>query len=154
MRMHMSKDLSTACKTVKLSDSHQAQQGTSYFHGISSETTNSQQICMHMIHIPPGSRPKVHKHTSHETAIYVMSGEAYTFFGDQLQFVEKTSAGDMLFIPANIPHLPINLSAETAIGVVARTDPKQSESVVLLPELEGIAEKVINELKAKIKNSV
>jgi uncharacterized RmlC-like cupin family protein len=83
-----------------------------------------------------------------------MSGEAYTFFGDQLQFVEKTSAGDMLFIPANIPHLPINLSAETAIGIVARTDPKQSESVVLLPELEGIAEKVINELKAKIKNSV
>jgi uncharacterized RmlC-like cupin family protein len=154
MKMEMSKDPSMACKSVKLSDSLKAQQGTSYFHGISSETTNSQQICMHMIHIPPGSRPKVHKHTSHETAIYVISGEAYTFFGDQLQFVEKTSAGDMLFIPANLPHLPINLGNQTAIGIVARTDPNQSESVVLLPELEEIAEKVISELKAKIQNSI
>ncbi|MEN9917563.1 MAG: hypothetical protein RLY40_1516 [Pseudomonadota bacterium] len=150
----MSEDLSATCKTVKLSDMMQAQQGTSYFHGISSETTNSRQICMHMIHIPPGSRPKVHKHTNHETAIYVISGEAYTFFGDQLQFVEKTSAGDMLFIPANLPHLPINLGNQTTTGIVARTDPHQSESVVLLPELEVIAEKVINELKVKIQNSI
>jgi uncharacterized RmlC-like cupin family protein len=150
----MFEDLSLACKAVKLTDSLQAQQGTSYFHGISSETTNSRQICMHMIHIPPGSRPKVHKHTSHETAIYVISGEAYTFFGNQLQFVEKTSTGDMLFIPANIPHLPINFGTETAIGIVARTDPNQSESLVLLPELEEIAEKAINQLKAKIQNSI
>lgn len=147
----MFEELSPACRSVKLSDSLITSQGTNYFHGISSETTNSRQICMHMIHIPPGSRPKVHKHVSHETAIYVVSGEAYTFFGDQLQFVEKTSAGDMLFIPANVPHLPINLGTETAIGIVARTDPNQTESVVLLPELEEIAEKVINQLKAKIQ---
>lgn len=62
--------------------------------------------------------------------------------------------GDMLFIPENVPHLPINLGSETAIGIVARTDPNQSESIVLLPELEEIAEKVIKELKAKIQNSI
>lgn len=147
----MSEELSPACKSIKLSDSFTTTQGTNYFHGISSGTTNSRQICMHIIHIPPGSRPKVHKHLSHETAIYVVSGEAYTFFGNQLQFVEKTGAGDMLFIPANVPHLPINLGTETAIGIVARTDPNQTESVVLLPELEEIAEIVINQLKAKIQ---
>ena len=44
-----------------------------------------------------------------------------------------------MYIPANVPHLPYNLSkTEPAVAVVARTDPNEQESVVLLPELEGI----------------
>ena len=48
-------------------------------------------------------------------------------------------AGDFVYIPANVPHLPYNLSgSEPATAVVARTDPNEQESVVLLPELEAI----------------
>jgi uncharacterized RmlC-like cupin family protein len=38
-----------------------------------------------------------------------------------------------------MPHLPYNLSAtESCVAVIARTDPKEQESVVLLPELDSI----------------
>jgi uncharacterized RmlC-like cupin family protein len=48
-------------------------------------------------------------------------------------------AGDFVYIPANVPHLPYNLSgSEPATAVVARTDPNEQESVILLPELEAI----------------
>jgi uncharacterized RmlC-like cupin family protein len=37
-----------------------------------------------------------------------------------------------------MPHLPYNLSdTESCVAVIARTDPNEQESVVLLPELEA-----------------
>ena len=46
------------------------------FAGISAENTGAQGICMHLLTIPPGGQAKAHLHENHETAIYVMSGEA------------------------------------------------------------------------------
>ncbi len=41
--------------------------------------------------------------------------------------------------PADTPHLAYNRSqTEPATAVVARTDPNEQESVVLLPELDAI----------------
>ncbi len=47
-------------------------------------------------------------------------------------------AGDMLYIPAGMPHLPANVGDQPATAVIARTDPNEQESVVLLPELEAL----------------
>ena len=48
-------------------------------------------------------------------------------------------SGDFLYIPAGVAHLPYNPSAtETCTAVIARTDPNEQESVVLLPELEKL----------------
>jgi uncharacterized RmlC-like cupin family protein len=44
----------------------------------------------------------------------------------------------MLYIPANTPHLPANTSSEPCVAVLARTDPHEQESVVLLPELDAV----------------
>ncbi len=42
-----------------------------------------------------------------------------------------------IFPPAGMPHLPYNPSeTEVATAVIARTDPNEQESVVLLPHLE------------------
>jgi len=50
-----------------------------------------------------------------------------------------TRSGDFVYIPANVPHLPYNLSeTEPCTSVIARTDPNEQESVVLLPELDAI----------------
>ncbi len=49
-----------------------------------------------------------------------------------------TVAGDLIYIPADMPHLPLNLSDRPATAVIARTDPHEQESVVLLPELEHL----------------
>jgi uncharacterized RmlC-like cupin family protein len=38
-----------------------------------------------------------------------------------------------------VPHLPYNPSqTDEAVVVIARTDPNEQESVVLLPELDGL----------------
>ena len=60
------------------------------------------------------------------------------WYGERLEQHLIARAGEFLYIPANMPHLPYNLSAsESCVAVIARTDPNDQESVVLLPELDG-----------------
>jgi uncharacterized RmlC-like cupin family protein len=48
-------------------------------------------------------------------------------------------AGEFLHIPAGVPHLPVNRSqTEPCTAVIARSDPNEQESVVLLPELDAL----------------
>ena len=61
--------------------------------------------------IPPGGRAKAHKHEAHETAIYVLSGEGAMYYGDRLESHLVSRAGDFVYIPANVPHLPYNASS-------------------------------------------
>jgi uncharacterized RmlC-like cupin family protein len=135
------------CRLVRLDDTYDGKQGLTYFCGIAAETDGSKGICMHLLTIPPGGRAKAHMHASHETAIYVLAGEAVALYGDRLQHQTVTKAGDLFYIPAGVPHLPINLKPVSA--VIARTDPNEQESVVLLPELEVYADAAIARLMAK-----
>jgi uncharacterized RmlC-like cupin family protein len=94
---------------------------------------------MQLLTIPAGGRAKAHKHESHETAIYVLTGEGRMWWGERLEHHLVSRAGEFVYIPANVPHLPYNPSAtETCVAVIARTDPNEQESVVLLPELDAI----------------
>jgi uncharacterized RmlC-like cupin family protein len=94
---------------------------------------------MQLLTIPPGGRAKTHKHEAHETAIYVLSGEAGMYYGDNLDQHLVARAGDFVYIPANVPHQPYNMSeTEPSVAVVARTDPNEQESVVLMPELDTL----------------
>jgi uncharacterized RmlC-like cupin family protein len=61
------------------------------------------------------------------------------WYGENLEQHMVIQAGDYLYIPAGMPHLPYNPSqTETATAVIARTDPNEQESVVLLPKLEAL----------------
>jgi uncharacterized RmlC-like cupin family protein len=92
-----------------------------------------------LLSIPPGGRAKAHKHASHETAIYMLSGVGGMWYGDQLEQHILLGPTDFLYIPADMPHLPYNPSAtENAIAIIARTDPNEQESVVLLPHLDAL----------------
>jgi uncharacterized RmlC-like cupin family protein len=53
-----------------------------------------------------------------------------------------------------LPHLPVNLSGKPVSAVISRTDPNEQESVVLLPELEAIAEEKIAALKSAKRRPV
>ncbi len=130
---------SATCKLVRAAEIVVGKQGLSYAPGISSESVGANAIHLELLTIPPGGRAKAHKHAAHETAIYVISGETVTYFGERLEQQFVSRAGDFVYIPANMPHLPLNASAsETAVAVVARTDPNEQESVVLLPELDAL----------------
>ena len=135
------------CLNVKAAEAYRGKQGLEYFAGVSAQTVGSRGICMHLLTVPPGGRAKAHKHLGHETTIYVLSGEGHTLFGNNLENVILSRAGDIVYIPAGVPHLPVNLGTEPLSGVVARTDPNEQESVVLLPELELVAEAIIAKLK-------
>jgi uncharacterized RmlC-like cupin family protein len=126
----------STCRLVRPGNSYDGKQGLSYFEGIASETVGSKGICMHLLTMPPGARAKAHMHEAHETAIYCLSGEVHTWFGDELEEHVIVKAGDLFYIPAGVPHLPANLSDKPASAVIARTDPNEQESVVLLPHLD------------------
>jgi uncharacterized RmlC-like cupin family protein len=70
----------------------------------------------------------------------VLDGTADFWYGDDLREHDRLSAGDFVYIPPGVPHLPVNASdSESARALVARTDPNEQESVVLLPELDGLS---------------
>ena len=125
------------CKIIRPTDTYDGKQGFSYFEGISAESAGAQAICMHMLAIPPGGRAKAHLHENHETTIYVLEGEAEMWYGENLSEHLVVKAGDFLYIPAGMPHLPANRSqTQTCVAVLARTDPNEQESVTLRPDLE------------------
>jgi uncharacterized RmlC-like cupin family protein len=130
--------MSSDCRKIRPDATYAGKQGFRYFEGIAKETTGSEAICMHILRVPPGGRAKAHKHATHETAIYVISGAAEMYWGDRLQHRMETVAGDLVYIPADVPHLPLNRGTEEAVAVIARTDPHEQESVVLLPELDAL----------------
>jgi uncharacterized RmlC-like cupin family protein len=131
------------CRLVRPSDTYDGKQGLTYFEGIASETVGSRAICMHLLTIPPGGRAKVHLHQDHETAIYILQGEAITLWGDTLEERTDLRGGDLFYIPAGVPHLPVNIGNAPVSAVIARTDPNEQESVVLLPELEARADAIL-----------
>lgn len=130
-----------ACQLVRPEGSYVGKQAFTYFAGVSAENTGADAICMHLLTIPPGGRAKAHLHEAHESVIYVLSGHAGMWWGDGLEEHMECSAGDFLYIPAGVPHLPYNASdSEPCTAVIARTDPNEQESVVLRPDLEeGVA---------------
>jgi uncharacterized RmlC-like cupin family protein len=92
---------------------------------------------MHLLTIPPGGKARAHRHEQHETAIYVLSGEAEMWYGENLSERLTVRAGEFLYIPAGTPHLPVNRSqTDPCTAILARTDPHEQESVVLMPDLE------------------
>jgi len=130
----MTEKATQSCVLIPERAGYHGKQGLDYFAGVSAETAGSQKLCMHMVTIPPLARAKPHLHESHESTVYVISGEAGMWYGEGLKEHMWLHAGDFLYIPANVPHLPYNASdSEPCVGIVARTDPNEQESVTLLP---------------------
>lgn len=117
--------------TVRPSDEVLSRQKLPYFVGISEATAGARGISMNLIVIPPGGAAQPHLHRGYETAVYLLQGRVETRFGPGLRKSIINQAGDFIFIPANLPHQPVNLSAtEPARAIVARNDPNEQESVV------------------------
>jgi uncharacterized RmlC-like cupin family protein len=105
-------------------------QGLPIFQGISGQNAGAKAISMNKVVIPPGGAAKAHRHKGYETAIYLLKGRVKTLYGEGLKKSVVNEAGDFLYIPADLPHKPINLSdTESAEAIVARTDPNEQESV-------------------------
>jgi uncharacterized RmlC-like cupin family protein len=86
-----------------------------------SRATGATGIAMKLVVVPPGAAATPHLHRRIETR-----------YGPGLRQSVISEPGDFLFIPADVPHQPVNLSAtEPAMAVVARNDADEEEHVVL-----------------------
>ncbi len=127
------------CRQLRAGEPFTGKQGLQYAVGISAESVGARRIHMQLLTIPPGGRAFAHKHATHETAVYALSGVSHVWHGERLEHHSIVVPGDFFYIPADVPHLPYNPSlTETVTAVIARTDPNEQESVILLPELETI----------------
>ncbi|PKO12767.1 MAG: cupin [Chloroflexi bacterium HGW-Chloroflexi-10] len=118
--------------TVHATTATMTRQQLPNFVGISSATAGSEHLSMNLVVIPPGGAAEPHLHLGYETAIYLVSGRVETRYGPGLRQSMINEAGDFIFIPANVPHQPVNLSTtEPAHAIVARNDPNEQESVVV-----------------------
>lgn len=98
--------------------------------GISEQTAGSTGLSMNLVVIPAGARADPHVHLGYETAIYLLKGRVETRYGENLAKTVVNEAGDFIFIPAGVPHQPINLSeTEAALAIVARNDANEQEHV-------------------------
>lgn len=128
----------TTCRVIRRGETYASKQGFDYFAGASRESANARGLCLHLLEIPPGGRARAHLHENHETAIYVLSGLGEMWYGDDLAEHLTVGAGEFLYIPAGVPHLPANFSVtEPCVAIIARTDPNEQESAVLLPHLDA-----------------
>lgn len=107
-----------------------SKQGLPVFQGISGQNAGAKGISMNRVVIPPGGSAKAHVHKGYESVVYLIKGRVKTLFGEGLKKSVINETGDFLYIPADLPHKPINLSdTEAAEAIVARTDPNEQESV-------------------------
>jgi uncharacterized RmlC-like cupin family protein len=127
------------CRVVQAGERIAGKQSLFYNVGVSAESVGARGMHMQIVTIPPAARAKAHKHEAHETAIYALRGVSHVWHGERLEHHSVLKPGNFFYIPANMPHLPYNPSdTEEVVALIARTDPNEQESVVLLPELEPL----------------
>ncbi len=122
------------CRLIRGGAGFRGKQGLDYFAGVSAETSGATGICMHLLEMPPGASARPHYHGAHETAIFMLEGTAEMRHGPELAEVMRIEAGDFVYIPPGIPHQPYNPTDALARAVLARTDPNEQESVVLMDD--------------------
>lgn len=136
--MSASESLQFGC-VVQGAASYTSKQGSVYAPGISAETAGSKAVFLGIVTIPPEGRTRAHLHARHESAFYLMSGEAVELCtGARLEHREVARPGDYLFIPAGVPHVAVNRGKTPAVFIGVRNEPTAQESVVLLPELDAL----------------
>ncbi len=125
-----------AILTIRPRSSTATRQGLRQFVGISGANSGARGLSMNEVIIPPGGRAAAHRHRGSESAIFLLSGTVRTYYGRCLEKSVVNRSGDFLFIPPDLPHMPVNLStSEPAIAIVARNDANEQEQVELLSEL-------------------
>jgi uncharacterized RmlC-like cupin family protein len=130
---------SVSCRVIRGDSGYRGKQGLNYFAGIGAQNAGAKHLCLHVLVIPAGGRARAHLHENHESAIYLVQGEVDVWWGEQLREHARMQGGDFMYIPPGVPHVPVNASAtQAAEAVIARTDPNEQESVVLLPELDAL----------------
>jgi uncharacterized RmlC-like cupin family protein len=82
----------------------------------------------------PGFRSLPHHHGDAESGVYVLSGHARIYFGENFQEFIEMRTGDFAFVPPRLPHLEANMSTTDELWWLACRTPENI--VVNLPDID------------------
>lgn len=93
------------------------------------------------------AKPHIHRHT--ESILYFTEGWFATLVGPELKPIFH-GPGDLMYVPENVIHVGINLSAEhQAIALEVRTDPSFNDDVVVQDDLVQRVNAIAKDLQQK-----
>lgn len=116
---------------IRAGDSDRDWNGLTYNLGISSRSVGSRELSMNVATIPPGGIAGAHIHVNFEVGLFILEGNVRHIFGPGLKQTVDNSAGDFIFIEANVPHEVYNLSdTDPVVAVVARSSAGQWDEIV------------------------
>jgi uncharacterized RmlC-like cupin family protein len=85
---------------VKPGQTYVGKQGFTYGAGASADTVGAQKICMNVLPMPPGAVAKAHYHKGIETIAYMLEGECFVYYGDELEKRLLLRKGEQCFVAA------------------------------------------------------
>lgn len=123
-------------RIIEPAETYVGLQGFTYRAGVSRETVGETACCMNVLPMPPGARAKPHTHKGIDTIAYLLEGRCAITWGDRLEHRRDVVAGEMVFMPADVPHAPVNDSGAPCTWIVVHSSGSDQDDIVLMPELE------------------
>jgi uncharacterized RmlC-like cupin family protein len=137
-------------RVVAGTSSYTSRQGSVYAPGISAETVGAKAVFLGMVTIAPGGRTKAHLHALHESAFYLLSGEAVELCtGARLEHRDTAHAGDYLFIPANVPHVAVNRGRRQRSSSACATSPRRRRAWSCCPSWTASCHERLRDLRRR-----
>ena len=130
---------------VKPGQTYTGKQGFTYGAGASLETVGAGKVCMNILPMPPGAVAKAHYHEDIETIAYMLEGSCVVYYGDDLENSVLVDQGEQCFVAADVPHAPSNESGKPCIWIVVHSSGSDQDGIVLLPELDDMLAKRLEE---------
>ena len=127
-------------RLVKPGTKYEGAQGVTYNAGVSRNTAGAEKVCMNVLPMPPGVKSKPHIHKGIETIAYMLGGECTLFHGQKLENQTLVKQGEQIFIPADVPHAPCNLSDKKCVWIVAHSSGDDQDELIRTEELDYILE--------------
>lgn len=105
---------------------------------VSEALVGARRLWVGYVELPAGQVSAVHHHGEAESVIYVISGQAAFFSGDDLGTRHDAGPGDFIWVPPHEVHVEMSVSDEEPVcTVVARST--QETLVFNVPGPEGWA---------------
>jgi uncharacterized RmlC-like cupin family protein len=123
---------------IRPGQTYAGKQGFQYGAGASAETVGAERICMNVLPMPAGARAKVHYHDKIETIAYMLAGSCRVYYRAALESSADLATGDQIFIPADVPHAPCNLSGAPCTWIVVHSSGSDQDGLVMLPDLDVV----------------
>lgn len=117
--------------------SYVGKQGFTYQAGCSAETVGAERVCLNILPMPAGTRAKAHYHAGIETIAYMLEGACAVYYGDALEHRLFVQQGETAFMPADVPHAPVNESGAPCTWIVVHSSGSDQDGIVLLPDLDA-----------------